>query len=407
MDEVVERLMDRADASGATLLGEGGLLTEVTRAVLERALEAEMSGHLGYEKHDPGGRGSGNSRNGTSPKTVLTDAGAVTLAVPRDRNGEFDRKIVPKGARRLAGFNERILSLYARGMSVRDIRSHVAAIYGVDVSPDLISTVTDAVVEELATWQNRLLDAVWPIIYIDALWVKIRSGAVVGQPVYVAVGVDMDGCKDVLGLRVGAEGEGATTWMAVLSELRNRGIEDVCIVACDGLKGLPDAVTATWPKATVQTCVIHLVRASLRFASKRNHPKLVPALKAIYTAPTEQAAEQALDAFAVSDLGLRYPAIVRTWQAAWSEFTPYLAFPAEIRKVVYSTNMVESINARLRKATRNRGHFPSEQAALKVLYLAVRELIEPKARDVNHVAAHWKSALNAFALFFEDRISAQ
>ncbi|MPY30742.1 IS256 family transposase [Streptomyces adustus] len=397
--------MDRADASGAALLGEGGLLTEVTRAVLERALEAEMSGHLGYEKHDPGGRGSGNSRNGTSPKTVLTDAGAVTLAVPRDRNGQFDPKIVPKGARRLAGFNERILSLYARGMSVRDIRSHLATIYGVEVSPDLISTVTDAVVDELAAWQNRPLSAVWPIIYIDALWVKIRSGSVVSRPVYVAVGVDMDGCKDVLGLWVGAEGEGATTWMAVLSELRNRGIEDVCIVVCDGLKGLPDAVTATWPKATVQTCVIHLVRASLRFASKRDHSQLVPALKAIYSAPTEQAAEQALDAFAASDLGVRYPAIVRTWQTAWNEFTPYLAFPAEIRKVVYSTNMVESINARLRKSTRNRGHFPSEQAALKVLYLAVRELIEPKARDINHVAAHWKSALNAFALFFEDRIS--
>jgi putative transposase len=407
VDEVVERLMDRADASGTALLGEGGLLTEVTRAVLERALEAEMTGHLGYEKHDPAGRGSGNSRNGTSPKTVLTDAGAVTVAIPRDRNGAFDPRILPKGARRLAGFNERILSLYARGMSVRDIRSHLAAIYGVEVSPDLISTVTDAVVDELAAWQNRPLDAVWPIIYIDALWVKIRSGSVVSRPVYVAVGVDMDGCKDVLGLWVGAEGEGATTWMAVLSELRNRGIEDVCIVACDGLKGLPDAVTATWPKATVQTCVIHLVRASLRFASKRDHPKLVPALKAIYTAPTEQAAEQALDAFAASDLGKRYPAIVKTWQAAWSEFTPYLAFPAEIRKVVYSTNMVESINARLRKTTRNRGHFPSEQAALKVLYLAVRELIEPKARDINHVAAHWKSALNAFALFFEDRISAQ
>ncbi|MER6530515.1 IS256 family transposase [Streptomyces sp. NPDC001508] len=257
VDEVVERLMDRADASGAALLGEGGLLTEVTRAVLERALEAEMTGHLGYEKHDPAGRGSGNSRNGTSPKTVLTDAGTVTVAVPRDRNGAFDPRILPKGARRLAGFNERILSLYARGMSVRDIRSHLAAIYGVEVSPDLISTVPDAVVDELAAWQNRPLDAVWPIIYIDALWVKIRSGSVVSRPVYVAVGVDMDGCKDVLGLWVGAEGEGATTWMAVLSELRNRGIEDVCIVACDGLKGLPDAVTATWPKATVQTCVIH------------------------------------------------------------------------------------------------------------------------------------------------------
>ncbi|MET9615401.1 IS256 family transposase [Kitasatospora indigofera] len=405
VDEVVERLMDSADASGAALLGDGGLLTEITRAVLERALEAEMTEHLGYEKHDPAGRGSGNSRNGTSPKTVLTEVGAVTVAVPRDRNGDFEPRLVPRNTRRLAGFNERILSLYARGMSVRDIRSHLAQIYGVEVSADLISKVTDAVVDELAAWQSRPLDAVWPIIYIDALWVKIRSGSVTSKPVYVAVGVDMDGRKDVLGLWVGAEGEGATTWMAVLSELRNRGVEDVCIVACDSLKGLPDAVTATWPKATVQTCVIHLIRASLRLTSGKDHPALVPALRAIYTAPTEQAAELALAEFADSELAARYPAVVRTWRAAWSEFTPYLAFPPAIRKVVYSTNMVESINSRLRKATRNRGHFPSEQAALKVLYLAVREQINPKARDANHVAAHWKEALNQFSLFFEDRLS--
>ena len=236
---------------------------------------------------------------------------------------------------------------------------------------------------------------------------KIRSGSVTSKPVYLAVGVDMDGRKDVLGLWVGDGGEGATTWMAVLTELRNRGVEDVCIVACDGLKGLPDAVTQIWPRATVQTCVIHLIRASLRLSSGKDHPQLVPALRAIYTAPTEQAAEQALDAFAASELGERYPAVARTWHAAWPEFTPYLAFPPAIRKVVYSTNMVESINARLRKATRNRGHFPSEQAALKVLYLAVREQITPKARDANHVAAHWKEALNQFSLFFEDRLSIQ
>lgn len=290
-------------------------------------------------------------------------------------------------------------------MSVRDIRSHLAGMYGVEVSPDLISKVTDAVADELAAWQNRPLDAIWPIIYIDALWIRIRSGSVASKPVYLAVGVDMDGCKDVLGLWVGDEGEGATTWMNVLSELRNRGVEDVCIVACDGLKGLPDAVTATWPKAPVQTCVIHLIRASLRLAAKQHHPAVVSALRAIYTAPTEQAAEQALADFTASELGQRYPAVVRAWRAAWNEFTPYLAFPPEIRKVVYSTNLIESINARLRKTTRNRGHFPSEQAALKALYLAVRELITPKARDVNHVAAHWKKALNQFSLFFEDRLN--
>ncbi|MEU1535957.1 IS256 family transposase [Streptomyces fagopyri] len=405
VNEVAERLLDQADASGVALLGQGGLLTEITKAVLERALEAEMSEHLGYERGDLAGHGSGNSRNGTSPKTLLTDAGAIALSVPRDRNGDFEPRLIPKNARRLAGFNDRIL--YARGMSVRDIRSHLAQTYGVEVSPDLISKVTDAVVDELVSWQNRPLDAVWPIIYIDALWVKIRLGSVTSKPVYLAVGVDMDGRKDVLGLWVGSEGEGATTWMAVLSELRNRGVEDVCIVACDGLKGLPDAITATWLKATVQTCVIHLTRASLRLSSARDHPKLVPALKAIYAAPTEQAAERALDHFEASDLGQRYPGIVRTWRSAWPEFTPYLAFPPAIRTVVYSTNMVESINSRLRKATRNRGHFPSEQSALKVLYLAVREQINPKARDAHHVAAHWKEALNQFSLFFEDRLSIQ
>ncbi|WUL09723.1 IS256 family transposase [Streptomyces sp. NBC_00354] len=337
VDEVVERLLDSADASGAALLGEGGLLTEITRAVLERALEAEMSEHLGYERGDPAGHGSGNSRNGTSPKTVLTDAGAVALA-----------------------------SVTATATS-----KHV--------------------------WSRRR----------HAGSPGSTTGSVVSKPVYLAVGVDMDGRKDVLGLWVGAEGEGATTWMAVLSELRNRGIEDVCIVVCDGLNGLPDAVTATCPKATVQTCVIHLTRASPRLSSVRDHPRLTPALKTIYTAPTEQAAEQALDAFAASDLGERYPAIVRTWRSAWSEFTPYLALPPAIRKVVYSTNMVEPINSRLRKATRNRGRFPSEQAALKVLYLAVREQINPKARDANHVPAHWKEALNQFSLFFEDRLSIQ
>ncbi|MFF9010362.1 IS256 family transposase [Streptomyces goshikiensis] len=289
VDEVVERLLDKADASGAALLGEGGLLTEITKAFLERALEAEMSEHFGYERGDSSGHGSGNSRNGTSPKTVLTDAGAVTPTVPQDRNGEFEPRLVPKNARRLDWLNDRILSLYARGMSVRDIRSHLAQIYGVEVSPDLISKVTDAVIDELVTWQNRPLDPVWPIIYIDALWVKIRSGSVASKPVCLAMGVDMDGRKDVLGLWVGSEGEGATTWMAVLSEVWNRGIEDVCIVVCDGLKGLPDTVTATWPKAHVQTCVIHLTRASLRLSSSRDHPELVPALKAIYTAPTEQA----------------------------------------------------------------------------------------------------------------------
>jgi putative transposase len=405
VNALVEQLMDSSDATGAELLGEQGLLTQVTKAVLERALAVEMSEHLGYEKGDPAGRGSGNSRNGTTAKTVLTDVGAVGIEVPRDRNGEFEPRIVAKGARRLSGFNEQVLSLYARGMSVRDIRSHLAKLYGVEVSPDLISKVTDAVAEEITTWQNRPLDPMWPVVYIDALWIKVRDGKVANRPVYLAVGVDLDGRKHVLGLWIGKEGEGARQWLTILGELKARGIEDVLVACCDGLPGLPDAISAVWPRATVQTCVIHLVRASLRYAAKQDHGRLVPALRAIYTAPSEQAAEQALEDLATSELGRKYPAVIRSWRNAWAEFVPYLAFPPEIRKVIYSTNMIESINARLRKVTRNRGHFPTEQAAVKVLYLAIRELIEPKAGSRTHVAPHWKAALNSFSIYFQDRIT--
>jgi putative transposase len=406
VDRLADQLLDRADADQAQLLGPEGLLTQLTQRVLNRALDVELAEHLGYEKGDPAGRGSGNNRNGSTTKTVLTDIGAVPVTVPRDRNGSFEPKMVPKHARRLAGFNEQILSLYARGMSTRDIRAHLAATYGVQVSPDLISKVTDAVTEEITVWQNRPLDPLWPIVYIDALWVKIRDGAVANRPVYLAVGVDLDGCKHILGLWIGpGEGEGARFWMSVLAELRNRGVADVLICCCDGLSGLPAAITATWPRATVQTCCVHLMRASLRFASKKDYPQLVPALRAIYTAPTEAAAEQALAELEASPLGQRYPAIARTWRAAWPEFAPFLEFPPELRRVVYSTNLIESINARLRKVTRNRGHFPSEQAALKVLYLAIRHMIEPKVGDRNQVAPGWKSALNALTLYFEDRIT--
>lgn len=406
VEQLAEQLLDRADADQAALLGPEGLLTQLTQRVLNRALDAELAEHLGYEKGDPAGRGSGNNRNGRTAKRVLTDIGAVEVAVPRDRNGEFEPKIVPKHARRLAGFNEQILSLYARGMSVRDIRAHLAQLYGVEVSGDVISRVTEVVAEEITIWQNRPLEPVWPIVYIDALWIKVRDGVVTNRPVYLAVGVDLDGCKHVLGLWIGAtEGEGARFWMSVLAELRNRGVADVLICCCDGLSGLPDAITATWPQATVQTCCVHLMRASLRFASKKDYPQLVPALKAIYTAPTEAAAEQALAELEESPIGKRYPAIARTWRSAWPEFVPFLQFPPELRKVVYSTNLIESINARLRKVTRNRGHFPSEQAAIKVLYLAIRHMIEPKVGDRNHVAPGWKSALNALILYFGDRIT--
>ena len=288
-EELADQLLGKAQDQGVELLGPDGLLSQVTKAVLERALAEEMTGHLGYEKHDPAGRGSGNSRNGTTGKTVLTDVGAVDLAVPRDRDGSFDPKIVRKGQTRLDGFNERIIALYARGMTTRDIRAHLREIYGVEVSADLISRVTDAVVEELAEWQARPLDAVYPVVFIDALMVKIRDGVVTNRAVYLAIGIDCDGHKQVLGLWVGpTTGESAKFWMSVLAELKSRGVADVCIVCCDGLTGLPDAIGAVWPQATVQLCVVHLIRASLRYASRKYWVPLTRDLRPVYTAVDER-----------------------------------------------------------------------------------------------------------------------
>src|SRR5262245_7939770 len=343
-EELADQLLGRAQEQGAELLGPDGLLSQVTKAVLERALAEEMTGHLGYDKHDPAGRGSGNNRNGSTGKTVLTDIGAVDLAVPRDRNGTFDPKIGRKGQTRLEGFNERIIALYARGMTTRDIRAHLREMYGVEVSPDLISRVTDAVVEELAEWQGRPLDRVYPVIFIDALMVKIRDGVVANRPVYLAIGVDCEGAKQVLGLWVGpTTGESAKFWLTVLSELKSRGVADVCIVCCDGLTGLPDAINVTWPQAVVQLCVVHLIRASLRYASKKYWVPLTKDLKLIYTAADQAAAAAALETFA-DQWGDRYPAIVKLWRAHWSEFVPFLALPPEVRRVIYTTNLLEPMN---------------------------------------------------------------
>jgi len=403
-EELADQLLGKAQAEGVELLGPDGLLSQVTKAVLERALAEEMTGHLGYDKHDPAGRGSGNSRNGATGKTVLTDIGAVDLAVPRDRAGTFEPQIVRKGQTRLDGFNERIIALYARGMTTRDIRAHLREMYGVDVSPDLISRVTDAVIDELTEWQARPLDAVYPVIFIDALMVKIRDGVVTNRAVYVAIGIDCDGHKQVLGLWVGpTTGESAKFWLTVLSELKGRGVADVCIVCCDGLTGLPDAIGVVWPQAVVQLCVVHLIRASLRYASRKYWAPLTKDLKLIYTAVDEAAAAAALEAFA-GQWEQRYPAIVKLWRAHWAEFTPFLAFPPEVRRVIYTTNLIESMNARLRKVTRNRGQFPSEQAALKVLYLAVRNLEEFRNPNTGIRSSGWKQALQAFTIYFDGRI---
>lgn len=403
---LADQLLAKAEAEGVELLGPDGLLSQVTKAVLERALGEELTEHLGYEKHDPAGRGSGNSRNGATGKRLLTEAGAVDLQVPRDRQGSFEPKIVRKGQTRLDGFNDRIIALYARGMTTRDIRAHLREIYGVEVSPDLISRVTDAVVDELTEWQSRPLDAVFPVVFIDALMVKIRDGVVANRPVYLAIGIDCDGAKQVLGMWVGAStGESAKFWMSVLAELRNRGVRDVCILCCDGLSGLPEAATTVWPQVTVQLCVVHLIRASLRYASRKFWPALTKDLKAIYTASDEAAAAAALEAFA-EQWEARYPAIVRLWRAHWAEFTPFLAFPPEVRRAIYTTNLIESLNARLRKVTRNRGQFPSEQAALKVLYLAVRNLEDYRTPNIGIRTSGWKQVLQAFTIYFEGRIPA-
>ena len=404
-DEVLDELLARVDAEGAELLGPDGLLNQVTKAVLERALDEELTDHLGYERHDPTGRGSGNSRNGTTAKVVLTDVGAVDVDVPRDRNGDFEPRIVPKGVTRLDGFNDRIISLYARGMTVRDVQRHLQEIYGVEVSPDLISKVTDAVWDELEEWRNRPLDAVYPIVYIDALMIKIRDGVVANRPAYLAVGVDLEGRKHVLGIWIGdSNGEGSKFWLSVFSELKNRGVDDVLIVVCDGLAGLPDAIETIWPQATIQTCVVHLLRGSFRYASYNDRKKLAAGLRPIYTAVSVDAAEEAFEGFEAT-WDAKYPAIIRLWRNSWDVFVPFLAFPPEIRRVVYTTNMIESINYQLRKVTRNRGHFPTEKAALKLLYLAIRNITTERGGAAGTGTWGWKACLNALAIYFPNRIN--
>ena len=404
-DEVLDELLTRADAQGTELLGPDGLLNHLTKAVMERALDEELTDHLGYDKHDPVGRGSGNSRNGTSSKVLLTEAGAVGLDISRDRNGDFEPQIVPKGTTRLKGFNDRIISLYARGMTVRDVQAHLEEIYDVEVSPDLVSKVTDAVWDELVEWRNRPLDAMYPIVYIDALMVKIRDGIVTNRPAYLAVGIDLDGRKHVLGIWIGdSKGEGSKFWLSVLSQLKNRGVGDVLIVVCDGLKGLPDAIEAVWPYAKVQTCVVHLLRGSFRYASYTDRKKIAAGLRLIYTAVSEDAAAEALDEFD-TEWGKRYPAIVGLWRDAWEVFVPFLDFPPEVRRVVYTTNMIESINYQLRKVTKTRGHFPNEKAALKLLYLAVRNITTERGGPAGTGTWGWKACLNALAIYFPNRIN--
>ncbi len=399
---LAEQLVDQARADGKSLVGPDGLLSELTKQILETGLEVEMEEHVGYPKHAAEGRNHGNSRNGTRSKTVITEIGPIELDVPRDRDGTFEPETVRKGQRRLDGVDSMVISLTAKGLTTGEVEAHLAEVYSTHISRETISKITDRVLGELADWQNRPLDRVYPVVFIDAIVVKIRDGQVANRPVYAAIGVTVDGQRDILGLWIGTGGEGAKYWLQVLTEIKNRGVDDVCIVVCDGLKGLPESIEATWPLAIVQTCVLHLIRNTFRLASRKDWDKMARDLRPVYTAVNEADAAARLDEFHTI-WGNRYPAIKSLWTSAWPEFVPFLDYSPEIRRVIYSTNAIESLNARFRRATRARGHFPNEQAAMKCLYLVVRSL-DPKGTGQERWMNRWKPALNAFAITFEGRL---
>ena len=379
------------------IAGENGLLKQLTKAIVERALQAELTTHLGYERHSPEGHGSGNSRNGASSKRLKGEFGTLEIAVPRDRQANFEPQLVAKGQTRWHGFDDRILSLYARGMTTREIQGHLEEIYQVEVSPTLISNVTEAVIDEVRAWQARPLDAVYAIVYLDALVVKMRvDGRVENRAVYVAIGITLEGQKEVLGLWTSAN-EGAKFWLQVLTELNNRGLKDIFIACVDGLKGFPQAIETVYPKTTVQLCLVHMVRASLNYVNWRERIAVAGDLKAIYRAATEQEAARQLEQFAET-WDSKYPSISALWRRNWLGVIPFFQFPAEIRKIVYTTNAIESLNMSLRKAIKTRGAFPSQDAALKVMYLALNNL----ARRWKYVQG-WREALNRFTLLWQDR----
>jgi putative transposase len=405
-EELARQLAERARAEGVSLTGPGGLLGRLTKVVLESALEGEMDAHLGYRKHEAAGDGSGNSRNGHRAKTVLTEAGPVEVEVPRDRASSFEPVIVPKRQRRMGGVDDLVVSLVAKGLTTGEVQAHLAEIYGAQVSRETISNITDRVLDGLAEWQSRPLDPVYAVLFLDAIHVKIRDGQVANRPIYVALAVTADGERDILGLWAGehGDGEGAKYWLRVLTEVRNRGTADVLMVVCDGLKGFPEAIAEVWPQAVTQTCIVHLLRNSFRYASRRDWDKIAKDLRPVYTAASEA---EALDRFAAfaGTWEKRYPAIIRLWENAWPEFVPFLAFDREIRTLITTTNAIESLNARFRRSVKARGHFPTEQAALKHLYLVIISL-DPTGRGRQRWSNRWKGALNAFDITFDGRLSA-
>jgi putative transposase len=377
------------------------LFQQFKKAVVERALGAEMSHHLGYAPGQAKPEGAVNHRNGKSAKTVLMDTGAVTIDVPRDRQGSFEPQIIGKHERRFTGFDDKIVAMYARGMTVREIQAFLAEMYAVDVSPDLISSVTDAVMSEVTAWQSRPLESMYPVVFFDALRVKIREDAVVrSKAVYLALGVLPDGTRDILGIWI-ENTEGAKFWMKVFNDLKTRGCNDILIAVTDGLKGMPEALSAVFPATTLQTCIVHLIRNSLDYASWRDRKALAKAIKPIYTAPSAEAAQAELDAFEQGDWGRKFPTVVAAWRRNWDKVIPFFAFPPDVRRVIYTTNAIESVNARLRKIIKTRGHFPSDEAATKLIWLALRNITADWSRPTHG----WKAAMNQFAIVYEDRFT--
>ena len=413
LNEALDALIEQTGHSPEAILGEGGVLAQMTKALIERVLGAELTHHLktgrgpaGEAEGQPGGPAPGNCRNGTSPKTVLADSGELRLAVPRDRAGSFEPLLVPKWQKKLPGFEAKIIALYARGMTVRDIKAMLEAQYHIEVSPDFISRVTDAVHAEVTEWQNRPLERMYPLVFFDALRVRIRDeGTVRNKAVYLALGVAADGTREVLGLWI-EQNEGAKFWLKVMNELRNRGVEDVLIAVVDGLKGFPEAITAVFPETRVQTCIVHLIRHSLTYCGYKERAAVAAALKLVYRAENEVMAEQRLREFESGQWGRKYPTIAASWRRAWEQVIPFFAYPAEVRKIIYTTNAIESLNMRLRKIIKNRGHFPSDEAATKLLYLALRDISTTwKAPPLA-----WKAAANQFAIqfgvrFFDPRLA--
>jgi len=420
----LDALFEQIDAGKVELTGDGGFVPALVKAALERGLQAELTSHLGYEKGSSKSSKHANSRNGTTPKTVESEVGPIELDVPRDRGGSFTPRLVPKGQRRLGGLDDMIISLYAGGMTIRDIQHHLASTLGTDLSHETISNITDAVSEEVLAWQSRPLEEFYPVIYLDAIRIKIRENSqVLNRAAYIAVGVDLEGIKHVLGIWV-QDTEGSAFWAHVCADLANRGVRDVLIVCCDGLKGLPEAIEATWPDSMVQTCVVHLIRAAMRFVAYSDRKKVAKALKPIYTAPSEDIARKAPAEFEASELGQKYPSAAATWANSWERFIPFLQFPPMLRKVIYTTNSIESLNFQLRKVTKNRGHFPSTEAAVKLLWLAICNIEDKRAAErardrgkpsserkaqgrlvEGQVVTNWKQALAQLAAAYPDRIN--